>query len=240
MPKQSKGKLPAFQFYTGDWLKDPNLSLCSPATRGIFMDLLSAMHENDRSGRIVGTPHQLSRLARCTVEEMEAALLELHETATAEVSDVTFCNGPVTVTNRRMRREWRERKSNAERVKRHRERDRNGEGDGGVTEKSRLPSSSSSSTSVTETTSPARFAPPDARAALFSDGLRVVTTMTGKPEARCRTLLGKWLKAAGDDAAHLLVLLRQASADRRADLVSWIEACLRADEAEEAAYRGAL
>lgn len=46
-------KLPAFQFYPGDWMKDPNLRRCSAAARGIWMDLLCLMFECADRGRLV-------------------------------------------------------------------------------------------------------------------------------------------------------------------------------------------
>jgi len=38
-------KLPAFQFYPGDWRKDPDLSRCSKAAKGVWIDMLSLMFE---------------------------------------------------------------------------------------------------------------------------------------------------------------------------------------------------
>lgn len=38
-------KLPAFQFYPGDWRKDPNLSRCSKAAKGVWIDMLVLMFE---------------------------------------------------------------------------------------------------------------------------------------------------------------------------------------------------
>ena len=55
-------KLPAIHWYTGDWMKDPRLSRCSPATRGIWADLLCAMHEDDRSGSL--STEELSTLLK--------------------------------------------------------------------------------------------------------------------------------------------------------------------------------
>lgn len=106
------GKLPAFQFYTGDWMKDPSLSMCSPATRGIWIDLLCAMHELDRSGQVTGTTDQLARICRCTASEMSAAIAELKDTKTAQISER---DGRITVTSRRMSRECHERDSARER-----------------------------------------------------------------------------------------------------------------------------
>jgi hypothetical protein len=43
-------KLPSFQFYPGDWLKDPALRCCSPAARGVWIDLLCLMFEATERG----------------------------------------------------------------------------------------------------------------------------------------------------------------------------------------------
>ncbi len=119
-------KLPYFPFYPGDWLKDDALTLCAPATRGIWIDLISRMHERDRSGELRGTAEQLARAARCSTVEFVQAAAELSSTATAEVIDR---NGTMTVRNRRMFAESQARKANAERQSRF----RNGESNEGKT-----------------------------------------------------------------------------------------------------------
>ncbi len=108
MPK----KLPYFPLYTGDWLKDPAVALCTPATRGIWIDLLCAMHESDRSGELCGTAEQLARIGRCSTVELALALTDIR---TLRVAELTERNGNVCICNRRMRREYEKRKSNAER-----------------------------------------------------------------------------------------------------------------------------
>lgn len=108
---------PYFPFYPGDWLKDPALSLCTPATRGVWIDLLSAMHEAGRVGSLSGTREQLARLARCVPADLAQALTDLQTTGAADVSER---NGCVTVTNRRMVREAKERADNALRQAKHR------------------------------------------------------------------------------------------------------------------------
>lgn len=135
------GKAPAFQFYTGDWMKDAQLGKCSPATRGIWIDAMCAMHDSDRSGTLAGTPDQLIRVLRCSLAELRAAIAELKATGAA---DVTERNGSVTLVNRRMQRDYRERLMTRERVKRHR---CNGVGNADVSPSS----STSSSTSVVST-----------------------------------------------------------------------------------------
>jgi len=49
MTKKAK-KLPSMQFYPGDWLKDPGLRACSPAARGVWMDVLCLMFEAEQRG----------------------------------------------------------------------------------------------------------------------------------------------------------------------------------------------
>ena len=70
-------KPPAFQFYTGDWKRDAQLAMCSPATRGVWIEALASMHDNDRSGQLVGTIAELAQTCRCTPEAMVDALREL-------------------------------------------------------------------------------------------------------------------------------------------------------------------
>jgi len=97
------------QFNTGDWLKDPKLSMCLPATRGIWIDAVAAMHEDGRSGSLSGTPCQLTRVLRCTESALMAAIDDLQTTGAA---DVTVRNGNVTLINRRMNREAKIREAN--------------------------------------------------------------------------------------------------------------------------------
>lgn len=94
-------KLPYLQFFIGDWIKDPKLSLCTPATRGVWIDLLCAMHELDRAGELRGTTEQLARLARCSPVELEAALTDLQ---TSEAAGVHQRNGGWVLVNFRMKR----------------------------------------------------------------------------------------------------------------------------------------
>ena len=117
MANGMKGKQPYIPLYTGDWLKDPALSLCAPAARGVWIDLLCAMHEAGRSGELRGTLEQLARVARCSTADLTQALTEIQAT---EAADVTERNGVVTVVNRRMYREAKERDGNRLRKRRQR------------------------------------------------------------------------------------------------------------------------
>jgi hypothetical protein len=147
-------KRPAFQFYPGDWRKDPCLARCSPATRGVWLDLLCAIHNLDDRGAITGTIDQLARATGCFPTDMEPALAELEATNTA---DVTKSEGVVTVVSRRFKREWHERNG----AKLRKQKQRFGCVEIDVTPESRqgyTPSSSSSSSSSSDQNLPHAYA----------------------------------------------------------------------------------
>lgn len=77
-------KLPSFQFYPGDWMKDPALRACSLGARGMWLDLLCLMFECDRRGylQINGKPMSLEQIARstgCSTDEASRFLQELED-----------------------------------------------------------------------------------------------------------------------------------------------------------------
>lgn len=109
------------KWVVGDWLKDPGVSLLKPATRGIWFDAICVMHILDRCGELQGSVPDLARVCRCTPNEMRAALDDLKSRNAADCDER---NGVVTLQNRRMRREWTDRKSCHDRVLRHRRKKR--------------------------------------------------------------------------------------------------------------------
>jgi hypothetical protein len=143
-------KLPYLQLFTGDWLKDPQLSLCKPATRGVWIDLICAMHELDRSGELRGTSEQLARLARCSTVELAHALTDLQTTGAANIRKR---NSQIIITNKRMKRDALARRNAARRAAKHRQHKGKAPTAEKVTPMSResnAPSSDSYSLSVTD------------------------------------------------------------------------------------------
>jgi hypothetical protein len=75
-------KRPSFQFYPGDWLRDTALRSCSVGARGLWMDMISLMHEGTPYGflkvnhKVILTPN-LSRMVGATLPETEGWLAEL-------------------------------------------------------------------------------------------------------------------------------------------------------------------
>jgi len=88
-------KLPAFQFYPGDWRKDPSLNVCSRFACGLLIDLLCVCFESACRGALVlpsGVPMSRDQIFRAvcrgeTREEFETALNELIDAGVMKVHD---------------------------------------------------------------------------------------------------------------------------------------------------------
>ncbi len=97
--------MPAFQFYPGDWMKDPSLRACSAAARGLWMDMLCLMFESDRRGFLQApngkpySPDQLARMTGCSPDEVSHLLAEL------ETSGVFSRTKNGTIFSRRLKRD---------------------------------------------------------------------------------------------------------------------------------------
>lgn len=182
-------KFPFIQCFTGDWLKDPAVSMLSPAARGIWWDFICVMHESDRSGMVTGSRPMLARLVRCSTDELGGALNEIAICKTGDVSEDV--NGIVTVVNRRMRREYLEREMAAKRQERHRAK---ADVPGGVTPLSRdilqnLESESDYSDKASKD---------DARQANGEQGKRVLTPRQCEVAQFSEAVLnGEWVNDAG-------------------------------------------
>ena len=79
-------KSPGFWFFTGDWLKDPELRFCSIFARGLLVDLLCFLHEAKEQGYASnpdGSPRTdeqiVDAVAGGTREDKLAALAELEQ-----------------------------------------------------------------------------------------------------------------------------------------------------------------
>ena len=83
-------------------------------------------------------------------------------------------------------------------------------------------------TTPTPTPSPSgAIAPRDIRADLFAKGLQTLARITGKTPDSCRSLVGRWLKSANDEAIHVLAAIEDAERNRVADPVAWINRAIQ-------------
>lgn len=82
--------------------------------------------------------------------------------------------------------------------------------------------------------------PIDARTALFRDGLDTLSAITGRPATGLRSVVGRWLKMAGDDCASVRSAIDRAQEHRVADPIPWIERSLKPRDPDAAIYRAVL
>jgi len=80
--RNSRNKAPAFQFYAMDWLTDPSLRLCSPETRGVWIDLLCWMFLSNEPGFLIvnGQPlnaNSVKQFTNCDQKTFEKIWSEL-------------------------------------------------------------------------------------------------------------------------------------------------------------------
>jgi uncharacterized protein YdaU (DUF1376 family) len=110
-------KAPAAQFYFADYMRDTRT--LSIQARGAWMDVLCIMWFSQEKGRCNADVTQMKRLWGVENDTAKAILDEL---ITSKICDIeTGCNGNVTLINRRMVRDEKERQSTKDRVKRFRE-----------------------------------------------------------------------------------------------------------------------
>lgn len=98
-------RIPYIRFYTTDWRGDVPLRMCSFAARGLWIDLLTLMHESDRPGYLLiagQTPSARQLAALLGGGEKEITKL-LNELRAAEIFDVDAESG--AIVSRRMVRD---------------------------------------------------------------------------------------------------------------------------------------
>lgn len=145
------GKAPAFQFYIKDWLSDTQLKMAEHSTKGIWIDMLCYMWEAPERGELQGTKKQLMQLVSATESDFDQFVNDAQQLCFCYVS-VTD-HGIITVRNRRMYREEKDKKNNRERQQRFRDKQKD---NGEITH----PSSSSSSSPTPNTLKKQPFDPP--------------------------------------------------------------------------------
>ena len=109
-------KLPAFQFYPGDWMKDPALRRCTHEEKGVWIDLLCLMHESPERGVLRGwSDDEIARAIGGRYEAVTQAVTRL------VTSGVASRDTDGSLMCRRMARDEQARRTTADRVRRHRE-----------------------------------------------------------------------------------------------------------------------
>jgi len=123
-------KQPALHMMIGDYFKDPLLGQASLVSRAVWYELLMFMWEGDRRGEIVTTPVRLMGLVRCRdileilhfineINDIEFGYIEFENGIDFPVTEAD-CNEKVTLRNRRMYAEFKNRQNTRLRVEKHR------------------------------------------------------------------------------------------------------------------------
>ena len=81
------------------WLSSTDVSLCSPATRGVWFDALNRMMVNGTDS-ISGTAEELAQACRCDLTAINTSIEELSRRG---VADVVNLKGSITLTSRKRR-----------------------------------------------------------------------------------------------------------------------------------------
>ena len=120
------GKLPGFIFYTGDWVKDPDLRRCSKAAKGVWVDMLCLMFECENRGVLATddrpwSDHEIAGAIGGDIAENLSCIAELL------AKGVASRNKFGSIFSRRMTRDERERQETKGRVRRFRKRSCNGD-----------------------------------------------------------------------------------------------------------------
>lgn len=109
-------KLPAFQFYTGDYIKATrHLSL---AARGAWVDILCAMNGASKRGEATfENMNQFARVLGCEIDEAQRVFISLTNDKNPTKKPVASCkkhgDGSFTLTSRRMKKDEKIRKIRA-------------------------------------------------------------------------------------------------------------------------------
>lgn len=83
-----RDELPALQWYSGDWRKDPGVRVLTFEQRGIWFEMLMVMHESERRGALVlnGKPmseDQIAQVIGCDPKRFKGALAVILDTGVA-------------------------------------------------------------------------------------------------------------------------------------------------------------
>lgn len=83
-------KLPGFMFYPGDWVKDPELSRCSKAAKGMWMDMLCKAFELKQRGKFITSqvPWTREEIAGAVGGDVTENLLLLNELISKHVAKI--------------------------------------------------------------------------------------------------------------------------------------------------------
>lgn len=108
-----RDRSPSFQFYPGDWLTDPKLNLCSPATKGVWMDLICHMYLSDEPGflvygDIILDANGIQKLSKISPKTFQKVFHELTTFGIIQRDELGRYFSKRMVNDERIRKQWRD------------------------------------------------------------------------------------------------------------------------------------
>ena len=234
---------PSFQFYPADWRNNANLRRCSPAARGIWVDVLCVLHDSDEYGLVRWPLADLANSANAPIklikELVEKRVLKGDDKSVAEafiytprsgrkdgdpITLVAIQPGPVWYSSRMVKDEY---------VRTVRGESTRFNESPKVAPKPPIGDGSTSSSSSTPTVNTVPIGtdgdavrPSDlTKAELWAAGKSLLRT-AGMPEAQCGSFVGKLCKDYGD--AIVIDAVRSSVVQQPADPASYLKSeCLR-------------
>lgn len=107
-------KLPAMQFYPGDWRRDPGVQALDYHDRGIWFELLCIMHDSDDRGRLTLNGKAMSDAAIARILGMPEAEWKQTRSRLEDYGVASVCKETGALMNRRMARDEDLRRKRAE------------------------------------------------------------------------------------------------------------------------------
>ncbi len=229
------------KFYWNDWGNDAALQACDMASQGLWINLLRLMFHSEKPGflQINGKPMTALQIAKRTgfdrrsIEKKLAVLIE-NKVCSVDDRGVLYSRRMVREIEARVKQN---RKEDASQSQDRSNRVANTQPTRSksaaslqkeipeIRQKTQNPLYTEADTEPDIEEEREERIPPnpplanqgnvvalDDRSRLFKIGVRLLVEMTGKPDAACRGLIGKWLKQCGNEAGWLLQTLEKANA----------------------------
>lgn len=232
-------KRPAFQFYPGDWQRNANLRRCSPAARGVWVDLMCLMHDSDEYGVLRWPLKEIAQAAGASMshvrelvdksvlkgsdKRLDEPYIYVPRSGRKDGDPVTLLAtqaGPIWYSSRMVKDEY---------VRTIRgESTRFGEtpkdspkppiGDGATS------ASATAVNSEAKASAAGAADPPSDRELMFANGVPLLT-VAGVSEKNARSMLAGLAKQHGDSA--VVKALGDCAEAKPIEPVSWLQAVLR-------------
>lgn len=234
-------KRPSFQFYPADWRSNAKLRRCSPAARGVWMDVMCILHDGDEYGLVRWPLAELARAAGAALahvrELVEKGVLKGHDRALCEPFVYTPRTGrkdgePVTLIPTQAGPIWySSRMVKDEYVRTIRgQSTRYGDSEDAPPKRSPKPpfgdGSSTSSSPAGNTVPDGTGGKPPANdnptKSLFDTGVQILTS-AGQTDKQARSIVGQLRKAKGDEEGMRVLV----AASRATDPVSYVQAAIK-------------